>query len=68
MVIAFLKENYPVLSDNLLQGRPSPSLEEIARAKGFLVGSGLPDIRRACDFIMNNFRDGRLGRISLEAP
>jgi ribosome biogenesis GTPase A len=44
------------------------SLEEIARAKGFLMSSGLPDTQRASDFLLDQFRSGRLGRISLEKP
>ncbi len=68
-LLAFLKEHYPALIENLFQGCPaSYSLEEIAGAKGFLVSSGLPDIQRAGDFLLGQFRDGRLGRISLEAP
>jgi ribosome biogenesis GTPase A len=60
-LLAFLKEYYPAVVGSI-------SLEEIAGAKGFLMGSGLPDIQRASDFLLDQFRSGRLGRISLEKP
>ena len=68
-LLAFLKEYYPAIIENILKTDPaSCSLEEIAGAKGFLVSSGLPDIQRASDFLIEHFRSGRLGRISLEKP
>lgn len=68
-LLAFLKEYYPAIIENILKTDPaSCSLEEIAGSKGFLMGSGLPDIQRASDFLIEHFRSGRLGRISLEKP
>jgi ribosome biogenesis GTPase A len=43
-------------------------LEEIARKRGFLVKGGGIDIERTCTTLMNDFRSGALGRLSLERP
>jgi ribosome biogenesis GTPase A len=68
-LLAFLKECYPAVAGSVLKiDLASFSLEEIARAKGFLMSSGLPDTQRASDFLLDQFRSGRLGRISLEKP
>lgn len=68
-LLTFLKEHYPaVIESNFRLDPASCSLDEIARTRGFLVGSGLPDIQRASDFLLDQFRDGKLGRISLESP
>jgi ribosome biogenesis GTPase A len=68
-LLAFLKEYYPAVIESILRLDPaSCSLEEIARARGFLVSSNLPDIQRASDFLLDQFRGGKLGRISLDTP
>ncbi|MGD0622610.1 MAG: ribosome biogenesis GTPase YlqF [Thermacetogeniaceae bacterium] len=68
-LLAFLKEYYPAVVGSILKIDPSScSLEEIARARGFLMSTGLPDSQRASDFLLEQFRSGRLGRISLEKP
>ena len=68
-LLDFLKEYYPAVVKNTLKIDPaSCSLEAIACAKGFLVSSGLPDIQRASDFLLDQFRSGKLGGISLERP
>lgn len=44
------------------------TLEEIARSRGcFLKGETL-DLKKASDLLLDDFRSGRLGRISLERP
>jgi len=68
-LIAFLKEYYPAVIGSVLKSDlESCSLDEIARAKGFLVSSGLPDIQRASNFLLEQFHSGKLGGISLEKP
>jgi ribosome biogenesis GTPase A len=42
------------------------ALSEIALARGSLRAQGLPDTRRVAALILKDFRDGRLGRITLE--
>jgi ribosome biogenesis GTPase A len=67
-LLVYLKENYPQLAANICVSPDNCSLDGIARAKGFLVGAGLPDIQRASDYLLAQFRDGKLGRISLQKP
>ncbi|MDD7740666.1 MAG: ribosome biogenesis GTPase YlqF [Fusicatenibacter sp.] len=43
-------------------------LEEIARARGCLKRGGELDYEKAAKLLMDDFRSGKLGRISLEAP
>lgn len=43
-------------------------VEEIARRKGSLAAGGVPDVERAAAMILNDFRAGRLGRLTLESP
>ncbi len=71
-VIAFLSERYPkcleeryevVLCEDYFK-----VLEEIALNRHCLSKGGQPDILRASALIMEDFRSGRLGRITLEHP
>ena len=43
-------------------------LETIARARGLLRGGGVCDTERAAQMVLTEFRSGKLGRITLEAP
>ncbi len=43
-------------------------LEEIAHKRGFLISSGEPDTFKAAQIIIDEFRGGVMGRISLEIP
>lgn len=43
-------------------------LEWFAKKRGFLIKGGTTDLNRAVSSLLKEFRDGRLGRISLEAP
>jgi ribosome biogenesis GTPase A len=43
-------------------------LEVIARHRGFLVKGGAVDLERAARAFLGEFRDGTLGKITLEAP
>lgn len=51
---------------------PGPSGQEIiaaiARSRSLLVRGGEPDLERAGRTLLGEFRDGTLGRISLESP
>ncbi len=81
-LIRFLEQSYPkALTDRygaeLLSEEDSSReglqkaygvLERIARARGCLLkGSGL-DISKAASLLLDDFRSGRLGRITLELP
>lgn len=43
-------------------------LTEIAKARGMLVSGGEPDTERAAAALLDEFRGGKIGRITLEAP
>ncbi len=43
-------------------------LEEAAKKRGFLISKGEYDLERMSAILLDEFRDGRLGRISLERP
>jgi ribosome biogenesis GTPase A len=43
-------------------------LEVIARSRGFLVKGGVADMERAARMFLGEFRDGTLGKITLETP
>jgi len=43
-------------------------LEVIAQHRGFLIKGGAPDLERAARVLLGEFRDGTLGRITLEIP
>ncbi len=43
-------------------------LEEIARKRGMLVSGGEPDIERAAATLLDEFRGGKIGRITLDEP
>lgn len=44
------------------------TLEAIAKSRGFLLRGGDFDTERASDALIEDFRKGRMGRISLETP
>lgn len=50
------------------QGRPELWLAQYARKRNFLLQGAEPDLERAALAIIKDFRDGRLGHISLEKP
>ena len=44
------------------------TLENMARKRGFLQGGGVCDTERMARVLMDEFRGGKLGRITLESP
>lgn len=66
----YLRENYP---DRLSERYKLKSLEGnicelIARARGMIVSGGEADTERAAAALLDEFRGGKIGRISLEKP
>ena len=51
-----------------LDGDDAVNLERICRARGFIRKGNVPDIERAVSVILNEFREVKIGRISLEQP
>ena len=77
-LLDFLQREYP----SLLIGRYAPEGEEkwelpmdnvqlltkIALARNLLKGGGEPDYQRASKLVLDDFRNGKTGRITLELP
>lgn len=65
-----LKENYP---DRLKERYKLDSLdgeltELIAVRRGMMISGGIPDTERAAAALLDEYRSGKIGRISLERP
>ncbi len=43
-------------------------LDAVCQGRGFLMKGGVYDTERACKVVLDEFRGGKLGRITLEAP
>lgn len=69
-----LRALYPGLIEERYKFTPDPVkngyelLEDAGRKRGFLISGGEVDIERMAGTLLNEFHDGKLGRISLEAP
>ncbi|MGR4867466.1 ribosome biogenesis GTPase YlqF [Variovorax sp. LARHSF232] len=48
--------------------RDEDVLEAIGRKRGALLGKGRVNLQKAAEIVMNEFRSGTLGRVSLETP
>ncbi len=70
--ISFLKDNYcNILAERYMIKDVDDVfqiMEEIAIAKKCVKKGGEPDIEKACILLLDDFRSGKLGRISLETP
>ncbi|MBR0087382.1 MAG: ribosome biogenesis GTPase YlqF [Lachnospiraceae bacterium] len=72
-LLVVLKDNYPEALSARYEGlelmdNGSLMLEQIARIRSCLKKGGEADTDRASGLIIDDFRSGRLGRISLEKP
>lgn len=47
---------------------PHEGLQAVARRRGCLLKGGVLDLEKAANIVLNDFRSGALGRISLETP
>ncbi len=43
-------------------------LEWVAKKRGALMGGGRPNYQKAAELVLTDFRDGHIGRITLETP
>jgi ribosome biogenesis GTP-binding protein YlqF len=69
-LITLLAELYPELLEdqyNIDLKTEPPTLENIALARNWIISGGTPDINRCATRIMSDFRNGRIGRITLES-
>ncbi len=72
LLLEYLKENYAgaVAGFYQLEEEPEPArlLEEIARRRGCVKAGGMLDTDQAGRYLVDDFRSGKIGRISLELP
>ncbi len=61
-----LKERYRIEPDPACSG--FELLEQAARKRGFLISRGEVDLERMANTLLNEYHDGKLGRLSLELP
>ena len=66
----FLAENHPekMMSRYNLSSLDGEHLENIAKSRGMMMSGGLPDTERAASALLDDFRSGKIGRITLEFP
>ncbi len=62
-----LYERYKI-SDDFTYEMPYELLEEIGRKRGCLIKGGEIDYNKASNILVDEFRSGKIGRISLERP
>lgn len=69
-----LRELYPKAIEERYKFVPNPDmngfelLEQAAKKRGFLVSRGEYDIERMANTLLGEYHDGKLGRLTLEAP
>ena len=59
---------YKLDRDALTDATPYDLLCAVARKRGFLVSGGELNTERAATIVLDEFREGKIGRISLEVP
>lgn len=66
----YLKNNYaPRLCERYkLENTDGNLLEKIAKSRGMMLSGGIPDTERAASAVLDEYRSGKIGRISLEKP
>ena len=59
---------YKLSPDDLTGCKPYELLEAVARKRGFLIAGGELNTERAADIVLDEFREAKIGRITLELP
>ena len=72
-LVKFLKKYYPDRLEkryklDKLSENPADNIENIARKRGAIISGGRVDYNRVSVLILDEFRGGKLGSISLERP
>lgn len=73
-LIVRLMENYPDRIEARYKFKPESDkngfelLEQAARKRGFLISGGDVDLERMAAILLDEFRGGKLGRVTLERP
>ncbi len=69
-LIEFLQEFYPDIFEKVYNFRPEEDsvrvLEQLAEARGCVAKGGTPDLDRAAFLLLDDFRNARLGLITIE--
>jgi len=72
-LLTFLQQKYPQalqarfqLDDTVLDAEPLAIMEEIGRKRGCLLKGGRIDYNKVSKLVINDFRQAKLGRITLE--
>ena len=60
-----LKERYKKIEDGMAAHE---LLEAVARSRGFILQGGVMDTERAARILLDEFRAGRIAKITLESP
>lgn len=72
LLLEYLNENYPdkvaAFYETEQQEKPEEHLTAVAVRRGCLKTGGEPDLDKAARCLLDDFRNGRLGAISLEVP
>lgn len=72
LLLEYLKEQYPGAVAGFYQleeeREPAQILEDIAVRRGCVKAGGVLDVDKAGKYLVDDFRSGRIGRISLEMP
>lgn len=69
-----LRDQYPAVIEQRYKFTPDPEapgyalLEAAARKRGFLISGGELDTERMAAILLDEYRGGKLGRLTLEAP
>ena len=73
-LMELLAQRYPQALSERYKITPEPEmpgwelLESAGRKRGFLISGGEVDLNRMARVLLDEFRGGRLGRFTLEAP
>ncbi len=66
-LIAFMNREYPgILEEKYAKGSPVERIEDIAGGRNLYLKGKEPDTARAAHLLLDDFKNGRTGRISLE--
>lgn len=61
-----LAERYKLTAEDIDGATAGEIIEKIARKRGMLISGGELDTERACNTILDEYRGGKLGRLTLE--
>lgn len=73
LLLKYLAENFPSAFERFkfvpdAADESFELLEKVAKKRGMIMSGGVPDTERAAIMVLDEFRSGKLGRITLELP